>query len=61
MTKSEYNRIDYIEEVMGNAFKLLDTGRVAAAKEIIRAVNLQLRVLKRTGEKRYGNPSKAED
>lgn len=46
---------------MGNAFELLDTGRVAAAKEIIRAVNLQLRVLKRTGEKRYGNPSKAEE
>lgn len=61
MTKSEYNRIDYIEEVMGNAFELLDTGRVAAAKEIIRAVNLQLRVLKRTGEKRYGNPCKAEE
>jgi len=58
MTKSEYNRIDYIEEVMGNAFELLDTGRVAAAKEIVHSVNLQLRVLKRSGEKRYGDIDK---
>ncbi|WP_192807951.1 hypothetical protein [Serratia sp. M24T3] len=58
MTKSEYNRIDYIEEAMGNAFELLETGRVAAAKEIVHSINLQLRVLRRIGEKRYGEVDK---
>ncbi|HDL7646058.1 TPA: hypothetical protein PXO92_002673 [Yersinia enterocolitica] len=54
MTKTEYNRIDYIEEVIANAIELLDSGRIAPAREIVRGVHLQLRVLKRIGEKRYG-------
>jgi len=58
MTKSEYNRIDHLNDTVIECFQPLDCGKIADGKELLMQVKLITGSLKRSGEKRHGETYK---
>lgn len=55
MTKSEYNRIDHLHDTITEAFEAIDCGRISLANQFITSAKMQSLLLKRLGEKKYGD------